>query len=194
MSSSLKTFEPILNIPLHFVKQDRLIPNTLMTDEEILNKLMLYSDDGITLPSYKKLKENNLSNLYSIIRQRYGSTINFCEKYNKKTKIKPNGFWNLKRIFDIFDKMIEEKGFILTLDSMDKYYKGLGTACKKLGGSIYCKLSYYEYLLNNNKTISYNDIEYIKQIAKIKKSHIHNYSKDLEIKANFILEKLKKAQ
>lgn len=144
-------FSNILNTDLNKVAQDLLIPGHLMNDEEILHKIMEMSEDGITFPSYQQLKENNKNSLISAVLKRYNNLADFACKFGKIPHDTPMNYWTQTRIFDLFDRIIEEYGYIISKSKMNLFFKGLGHAVQANGGVLNNKLDYFEQRMKTHR-------------------------------------------
>ena len=179
--------EPILSIKLQDVEQNKLIPITKLTDDEIFKILMTYSEDGITLPTSSVSKEvDNLLN--NVIQKRYKNIMEFAKKYNVKTKKKHQNYWDKNKVLYYLDNIYKEYGYIPSKNSLNKYLKGLSSAIDKHGGLINLKLEYLNNLTNKNKTITIQEISWLKQIANNSMNNLKINSNHKQ-KAKDVLEK-----
>lgn len=80
-----KLFNPYFNIKLEIFDNEVIIPPNKLSDDELFESIMKYSDNEMILPSTMLLQKKNQS-LYNEMRKRYGSIKTFAKKYNKLTK------------------------------------------------------------------------------------------------------------
>jgi hypothetical protein len=190
-----KILKPYLNYDFIEVDYSCLRPAPKMTDKMLLEEALSYSKDGITLPSPDILNSNGLSGIYNEIRKRYNNYHVFAEKFGFKTTSK-NGYWNIDIIFEKFDYMLEKYGKILNTSELakqvkqDENLKGLNHAISTFGYFRDVLLQYYEYLLNQKRTIPDIEINRLKQIAGIKPDYNKSKEEDKQ-KALNILSKIK---
>lgn len=161
----IEVFRFVKSLDLKHVSQNKLIPCTQMTDRELLYEIMKYSDDGITLPSFNKLKEVRQNGLYISVMKRYDTWMDFASKFGKKTIAAPQNFWSKERIFDFFDSLIADYNYIPTKSEMNKYYKGLGYATDRFGVTN-LKLEYFGKLLDKGVLIPIKEYKWLKMISE----------------------------
>jgi hypothetical protein len=183
---------------------NKMIPSYKLTNEELFESIMKYSKDGITLPRTETLKFANQNLLYEVSK-RYKHYSVFAKEFSDKCnydilstgKGKDNTFWNLEKVFSVFDKMINIYGKILSRNDIkeiniaDIEIKRIESGTWKLGGMVNARLQYYQYLINNNSVIPNNEIDFLKEITGIKKSKRKNIAKEKITEALNILKILK---
>jgi len=155
----------LLNEEFKIVEQKVLIPGTKMSDEEILNKIMEYSDDGITFPSYDKLKFERQNTLYLNVLKRYSSMSEFAEKYGKIPHDTPMNYWNKERIFSVFEDKLNRDGFLGSYKDMNNFRGSFSSiVINRYKSGLYAKIEFYKWYINKGKRLPIKEIEYIRNI------------------------------
>ena len=156
----------ILNIELKKVKQEVLIPGHLMSDEELLNKIMEYSDDNIAFPSYDKLKKERQSTLSRNVLKRYSSMSELAIKYRKIPCDTPMDYWTKDRIISVLENKIIRDGFLGSNKDLDNFRGGFSSIIisRYKGSAIYAKIDFYKYYINNGNILPIVELEYLKNI------------------------------
>jgi hypothetical protein len=198
--SLMNIFELLINNHnLKFVKQDVLIPSYEHLDEEILQIALSYSHDINYLPEANIFREKHMG-LYNQILKRYETYNNFAEKFNKKLLYKSNGYWNINKVFAIYDHMIEKFGKILSrnevkqnkdTDEKVKDYSSIVASLDKMfEGFANLKIKYYAERINKGLPIPQDDFHWL-QKATINKTRRGNMLVTIEQQeqARLILEK-----
>jgi hypothetical protein len=198
--SLMNIFELLINNHnLKFVKQDVLIPSHEHLDEEILQIALSYSHDINYLPEANIFREKHMG-LYNQILKRYETYNNFAEKFNKKLLFKSNGYWNINKVFAIYDHMIEKFGKILSrnevkqnkdTDEKVKDYSSIVASLDKMfEGFANLKIKYYAERINKGLPIPQDDFHWL-QKATINKTRRGNMLVTIEQQeqARLILEK-----
>lgn len=191
-------FSKYINVPYRELGYIDITPAHLITDEQILKEVMNLSNNKNFLPTISLVIEFN-ANLYYEIIKRYKTYLNFANKFGKQTKTFSTNkvFWTKQKIFDVFEKMIETYGYVLNRaeikdkNIIDAEISRVTNGALKFGGMTKCKLDYYDKLIDDNKNIPTQEIEYLKEIAQLKVSYRKNISEDLKQKALDLLNKHK---
>lgn len=162
-------FKKYFNLKFEIVNQENLIPSSLLTDEELLHKIMQYSDDKNCLPTTSQLR-GVITGDYNEIIKRYGNYQEFGVKFDKKVEFASNGYWTKDSIFKKFDYMILEYGRILNrkeckddlkLNKFSYIIQG-----NFYGGFILNRLEYLKYLQENNRVIPECEIKFLYDISR----------------------------
>jgi len=162
-------FEKVLGSVHQEFNLEILIPPNKMTDEELLEEIMKYSDDNEYLPSENILRKYHKSSIFNQIIQRYGHIDNFALKFNKKSRsskafsIKNYGHNGL---FPIYLGFMNRYGEIFTLEEFKQ--KGIGDLRRYIdhfGGYVQSKLDFYSYCIENKITISQEEIIWLKKFG-----------------------------
>ncbi|GAB6423139.1 hypothetical protein bcgnr5372_27630 [Bacillus luti] len=186
----IKMLGPLLKMDLFKVNNEYIIPKVL-SDKQIINELMHYSEDGEILPKYEYLRKVGKTSLFDEAVKRHGSFMAFAKKYNLKTQGKSKGFWNEEEVFNQLIKVVKIHGsvkhFMRTHGKCDTAndFKGLFYYIRKIG-SRDIVLSFFEFCLKNSLSINDEDVEYLKTTSKLKKEEHEKFA----IKAKRILNEL----
>jgi hypothetical protein len=172
-------FNPYVNLGIATVDQHRFIPTNKISDEELLKELMKYSEDGETLPKQEYLTELRLSGLFLEAIKRYGTYFNFAEQMGVKS-LRVRHEWDKQSVYDKFDYMITEYGTILKSNELrynrDRDLRGFETGAKKVFGTILkARISYYEYIISKEESISDKELSYIEDAIHIRKGFNKRY-------------------
>jgi len=200
----ISIFKKYLDNDFKQIDIEKTIPIYNMTNEELFNSIMKYSEDGITLPRTEILKVENYHLLYEV-NKRFIHYSEFARNFADRCKYdvlttgrkKDNSFWDLDKIFEVFDKSITIYGKILSRNEIIKFnvddleLKRINNGVMKFGGLIKSRFIYYNYLIENNKKLPIAEIDYLKEVAQIKQSHIYKVSEDAKTEAYNILKQLK---
>jgi hypothetical protein len=149
-----------LNLKFKKVEQKALIPARELSDEQLLEVVMKYSDNSNFLPKARLIciKE---SGIYKEIVKRYENFRNFGEKFGINMKTHTTNYWTEEKIQEKLLYMIETYGEYYGGDLLkkiqDPYLLGLEDAMQTYGGSKYHRLKIYKYCLENNVPISNKD-------------------------------------
>lgn len=189
-------FSTYLNLQYKDVSHVDIMPKHSKPDELILKEIMKLSDDDRFLPTITEVIEYN-HNLYYQIIKRYGTYLSFAKKFNKQTHtFRTNRiYWTLDKVFEVFKKMIDEYGYILSrrelnsLDISDMDIKRVQNGTGKFGGMTKCRLTYYNKLIDSEQYIPRIEIDYLKEVARIIPSRRYNVSDELRQEALDILKK-----
>jgi len=203
-NSLSEIFREYLDYEFKEIDIDKMIPTYKLTNDELFNSIMQYSRDGITLPRTEILRVKNSNLLYEVSKRYKHYSIfakEFSDRCNYDTlstgKGKDNTFWNLEKVFNVFDKMINIYGKILSrgdikkLDINDIEIKRIESGTGKLGGMVIARFYYYIHLIDNNLLVPNNEIDYLKEIVGLKQSKRKNISKESIAESLRILKLLK---
>ena len=156
----------LLREEFKIVEQNVLIPGTKMSDEEILNKIMEYSDDGITFPSYDKLKTERQNTLYLNVLKRYSSMSEFAEKYGKIPHDTPMNYWNKEKIFSVLENKLIRDGFLGSNSNLNDFQGGFTSILlnRYKKSILYAKIDFYKYYIGNGNLLPNEEIKYLQNI------------------------------
>lgn len=187
-----KRLSPYLNLKKVKIDNNLLVSPSMMSDEEIKNELLKYSEDGIKLPTIRYyLQHTKNSSLYTAILKKHGKYENFAKAVNielshdKKEVTK-------ERVFNELITLLK-KGKTITKENINKYTNIESNYLVDLFGSVYnAKLNLYTELTETIDIIKDN-LEEIKSLIYIR-DRIHSNQKlvnlELQFKANDVLNKL----
>lgn len=172
-------FKPYLNLVHKEINIELFLPANKMSNEELLNEIMKYSDNQDILPKQVKLKANNASGLYIEAVKRYGSYHNFAKAFNKYSIGKYNT-WNKVTIFNAFDHMSEFYNGTLNSSEIkiikDNKIKGIEEGCKQVFGTYFnARIEYFDYIVTNNKILAIKDVEYLNNALQMKRGFNRSY-------------------
>lgn len=175
-------FSPYLDLDYKNVDQKSFIPSNKISDKELLNEIMKYSDDEVMLPKQSKLQKEGVSFLYIEAINRYGNYYKFAEKFGKLS-LRKRKAWQESDIFETFDYMVNHYGFILKNEHLKKVKDvkivGVDQGAKKVFGSfIRAKVIYYDYLTESNIQLSKEDKNYIDDAINLKNGFNKTYITD----------------
>lgn len=146
-------------------------PNKL-TDDELLDRFMEYSDDVRFLPKQEILMKN-VPTLFNEMIRRYGNKNNFAKRFNKLTYSK-FGLWDKNLALNIFNYIHNTYGYLLkmsyirdkSLAKTDSMLIGYQNGMQKVFGSVTDGyLFYYNYCIENRIILHKNDISYLKNLS-----------------------------
>lgn len=157
----------------------KIIPYSILNEQELLEKVMSYSKDKNILPGTKFLHSKN-DRLGREIDKRYGSLSLFAEHIGVEIKHKANNYWTKDKVFSIFCHMIKTYGKILNrteinkIKDNDKIILDISHVISSINkssinkifkdGLFPLKLKFFEYCLNNNIEIPIVEIKWIHRI------------------------------
>jgi len=165
-------FQKYMELTLTKIDIKYMINPNKLSDLELLDRLMEYSDDSRFLPKQEVLMKN-VSSLYNEMIRRYGNQNNFAIKYDKLTYSKV-GMWNNDFALKIFNYMHNEYGCLLRgseiincfLYRNDNMLIGFANGIRKVFG---CTtdgyLFYYNYCLDKQIILHEKDISYLKDLS-----------------------------
>ena len=161
----------ILNSNLKTVDKQYLINPRGLSNDDLFKSVMKYSNDNITLPSIKILRDKNPTLLNEIIL-RFDNLGNFAKEYNVRTNNKRK-YWNKNTVLDTMMAIKEKYGYIPNssyiksnkLYSKDKLFVGFIDATKSMFGNIVNGyISFYEMCLDKGIPLHEKEIEYLNKI------------------------------
>lgn len=165
-----KLFNKIFKLKFKELTYDDLFPKKInLTDEEILDEIMKYSDNEDYLPTVLTLKKNSSYYLYNEVLRRYGNYYNFADKFHRKIIRHTPSYWTENKIFEYF-KELNDKDIMINRKNLSGY-QGLNDKIVVLGGLIEWKLKYFA--TNNFKPIK-KEIEWIRNVANNRGTNIKN--------------------
>lgn len=158
-------FSKYLSLDFEKLEQRLLIPANKISDKEILELVMSYSNDDEFFPPISTI-ENKHNGIYAEVIKRYGNFSEFAEKYNKKMHSNSPNYWNHERIRERLVYMIKTYHQIYSekiVRKMDDYFlKGLTDAIYTRGGWMYHRMKAYKYCLENNIDLPESELKYIR--------------------------------
>jgi hypothetical protein len=188
-------FTPYIKLKMKHIDNDYMINPNKLSDEEIINKFMEYSDDHRFLPKQNILQKETPT-LFNEMNRRYGNQNNFAKKYNKLTYSK-FGLWDKTLIIRIFMHMQTKYGYVLKMSEIKKSISnksdsmliGFNDGLKKVFGNIIDGyLFYYDYCLRNKINLHNNDLNYLRNLSMGRYFNSKNATENRKIKAKNILE------
>jgi len=166
-------FKPYIDLKFKHIDNKILSTYNNKTDEEVLEELMTYSDDGILLPQDTNIQTLN-GRLYKEIYKRFGNFGKMAEKFNmiNKLKIKPMGYWTEELALEYLIKIHDKYGVFLSKTETDDN-KEFCQLCRDVCGN-FDKLSanggkmlmQLKCLNNNINSINNYDLLYLNKIIK----------------------------
>lgn len=161
----------ILNSNLKTVDKKFLINPRGLSNDDLFESAMKYSNDDITLPSGRVLQEKDTTLLNEIIL-RFDNLGNFAKEYNVRTNSKRR-YWTENTLLDTMMAIKEKYGYIPNssyiknnkLSSKDNLFVGLVDAIKSIfGNSVNGYISFYEICLDKGISLHEKEIEYLNKI------------------------------
>lgn len=144
--------------------------NYYLSDDEIFERIMKYSEDENYLPFVDTFRKSE-NYLYTEIIRRYGNYTLFGERYGKYTNQRRN-YWNKDTIYGKFVYMINKYGKILSSTELrkvkDDNFKGLADRIKGMGGYIDFKFDFYQYCIDKKILIPIEEINWLNKIINNK--------------------------
>jgi len=167
-------FSPYVKINLKNIKYE-LINNSIITNEELLEKIMVYSSNNKYLP---RICDIPYTYYYEILK-RFGTYLSFSKYFDKDMSIKSNHYWEyndniLKKLLEFKNKYYSLTNLKQNIINKDNDFKGLFGAITNNGGIIFNKLNCFDYCKNNNIPIAEDDINYIKNLVAGKFKNVLN--------------------
>lgn len=191
----MEIFNPYFKIGLKNIEMSNIINPYKLTDLEILNKIMQYSDNDDFLPLASVISKNEHI-LYNEILRRYGGITKFAKIFGKATHLKTD-VWKSENILKVMNHMREKYGYVLrisdiNLNSLSKkdsmligFEKGLKQVFNNVPSGY---LFYYNYCLENKIILHEKDLQYLNALGYngrgFNKKHTMEYHR---IKARSIL-------
>lgn len=165
----------ILNVELKDVDRKYIINPRGLTNDELFESIMKYSEDGITLPDVLFMQKNDTS-LLNEIHLRFDNYNNFAKEYGVRTNNK-RGFWNKETVLDTMFIIKDKYGFMPTssyirnnkLYKEDKIFVGLTSAMKTVYDStIDAYLTFFERCNDENIKLQEYEINFLNNIVNHK--------------------------
>ena len=138
-------FKPYLNIEFKEVNSDYLIPPSKISDQELFDRVMSLSSDGLTLPIPSDLRYNNSGLLYQV-NKRFGNWWSFAEHFGKETNALKYNYWTDERLYDAFVYVLNKYNKVLNGDKLRVYSKD-NTSLKGYYDAIKRNGTYIDYVL-----------------------------------------------
>lgn len=184
-------FSPYINKKLMKIDIKYMVNPNKMSDSELLNRIMEYSDDDNYLPKNETLRERNPSLLNEMVR-RYGGQNAFAIKHNKLTYSKV-GMWDENFALNILRYMHDTYGFLLSKNAIrmqnDDMLIGFMNGIQKVFGSLVDGyLYFYNYCLENRVALHKNDVAYLQNIINGRYFNNKTATTERKQKAKDILE------
>jgi hypothetical protein len=184
-----RILEPILTIKLNEVKQEIIIPPTMLSDEQLYEEFLKYTNNGEITPLYFDLPNN----LQVAISKRYKNYEVFLKKYNFQPN-KESANVPIEYLFKACEACINDEGSLLNLKSyLEKnknLFKGYIRKSRKNGGFFNVKLSFFRYCIDNEIPILEDDQMFLIGVAQKKITNITRQKEEQRLFAINILEKL----
>ena len=141
-----------------------------LTDDQILEILMRYSENNEFLPAQETVKEAKLSRYLGEIRKRHESYFDFARKFGKQVHAQ-NFKWDDKEIYNAFKSIVKD-GLPISKNTISEYgYSGMLNKLKIVNGNsgiTTTKLHFYKEFLKTNLKIHEDDIVFIYNISQYK--------------------------
>jgi hypothetical protein len=160
-------FSVIDGLSLKEVANEVLLSPSSLSDDEILETIMKYSDNQEYLPTQVILLQNGLWSYCNEIRKRYGDYFKFAEKVNKKRQDK-TFYWNEETIYKALLNIVKHNKPIKKSTLKEFGYMGMTNKKDKNGthSLIPVRLDFYQqYLLNRNSYIHPEDIKFLENVV-----------------------------
>jgi len=176
--SVVEIYEKLKDIFSNFISGNKKIINYdflrhphCISDEELLNELMIYSIDQEYLPKWSDLKNVKKDYLGREVKKRYKTYLDFAKKFNKKVYNRNNS-WNNQLILEKLIDMIKS-GIFINKINMNNYCKGLYDALVNHGNQIKYKLDALNKCINDMKIIT-KEVEWLNNVINNRGLHIKN--------------------
>jgi hypothetical protein len=165
-------FQSYLSMELLHIDIKYMINPNKISDMELLNRIMEYSNDNRFLPKQEILQQN-IPSLFNEMIRRYGNQNTFAIKYNKLTYSKV-GMWNKDFALTIMNYVHNKYGYLLRQstirneylykkdDMLIGYINGIQ---KVFGCTVDAYLFYYQYCLENKIILHKIDLEYLRYLS-----------------------------
>lgn len=166
-------FEPYVNLKYENIDNSILVLPSSLSDEELLDKIMEYSESLDILPKVDKLKQVKGYGLYEEAVKRFKTYYDFGQHFNKIVSRKFIGFWDEDVIFNYFKDMILNDKYISTVN-IRRECSGLFDGVASNGGLIKLKLEFFnKYALSFNN-INKKELKFIENVANNRGINIMN--------------------
>lgn len=165
------------------VDSEFLVRPSALSDKNLLNVIMKYSEDDEILPSQAELERKGLGGVVREIIKRHETFNVFANKFNKTTKRKYT--WdNENDVYERFLKIVNDKKPI-TKENLISY--GYISYLNKKEGIGTLRLNFYEKYINNISYIHPKDLKFIEN-RLVKRSGRNDVPKEHKEQASYILE------
>jgi hypothetical protein len=158
-------FAPYLSFQMEEVEHVSINSSEKMTDEEMVEIIMAYSDDKEYFPSIYVVRQHERA-VYKEIIKRHKNFRLFADKFHKKMVSSSTYYWTSEKVEERFVYMITTYQRICSEEELrkteDYYLKGLYKAIYKYGGNTYHRLKCYQTCLKNNIRLPEREINYIR--------------------------------
>jgi hypothetical protein len=144
-----------------------LIPSSL-SEDEILETIMKFSDNQEYLPTQVVLLQNGLWSYCNEIRKRYGDYYKFAEKVNKKRQDKTYD-WDEETIYKALLNIVKDEKPIKKTTLKEFGYMGMTNKRDENGSHslIPVRLDFYQkYLLNGESYIHPEDVKFLNNVVQ----------------------------
>jgi len=158
-------FNPVLNLKYDKIDFSLLVPPNKLSDEELLEKVMKYSDSNKMLPKSEDIskKENGV---YKELLKRYKNMRNVAEKFNLNLPGSSKNFWSKEIIEKKMIEMMKKHNKIISKkeikDEQYTEFTGIWFQVGKYGGTMYHRMKAYQYCLKNNIELPESELKYIR--------------------------------
>ena len=165
-------FQPYISMRLLNIDIKHMVNPNKLTDEELLDRFMEYSDDNRFMPKQEVLMKN-APTLFNEMIRRYGNQNKFAKRFNKLTYSKV-GLWDEELAIDVFNHIHDKYGYLLkvseirdkSLSKTDSMLIGYQNGMQKVFGTVTDGyLFYFDYCIKNNIKLHDNDILYLKNLS-----------------------------
>lgn len=149
-------FNPLFDLKFENVGYDLLKPISELTEEEMLEKLLIISEDKDRVPTKKEMRKTEEGKLLlNLIVSKFGGTNYFADKYKLGTKVKRNNTWNEDLLFEKILYMMNTYGkYVTDKEADDEILKGAHAYVRKNGSYIFNCLNFIRRCFENNIQIT----------------------------------------
>lgn len=164
-------FSTYLNLDFKDVDTDLLVSPRGMSEDEIYQRTMKYSNDQRFTPPLELLEKKD-SSLVVEITKRYGGLNGFAKIYGLLTYSK-KGLWNKDLVFKIMEYMYSNYGKLFKINELnivaknktDIMLRGFANGVKNVYPSIVdAYLDFYLSIVNKSICLKEDDIKYLNEI------------------------------
>jgi len=169
-------FGELLNLDFYNVENDVYLKITDLTDDELFNEIMVFSDNLVYFPKYETLIDSGKYYLYNEVLKRYNKYHIFARKYNKKTFgrnfskedfTKEYIFEQFSIILEIYNKGINKHSICNDLKNYTLY-----DIATKQYGILYIKLEFFQQYIDESKKLPKTELLWLNNIVNNKRMHI----------------------
>jgi len=161
----LSLFDSYLSMNMNPIGRVSISQTEKMTDEELLEVVMSYSDNKDYVPSVYEVRKNE-QEVYNEILKRYRNFRLFADKFQKKMVSRSTYYWTKEKVEERFLYMINTYQKICSENELrkteDYRLKGLYKAIYKFGGMTYHRLLCYRTCLEKTLPIPHRELNYIR--------------------------------